>query len=182
MSKVLVLIGVPNAGCSAIMKKLCQKYPEIEHVPHLTSRPSREIHEDKIQETREYLEELPAEEFLKNRVFGNVYATPIAYIKKLLHKKKLCVLDWLLSHMETLFTRLDEKQLFCVYIFPPSTRYSKQTESIKDLDIRRRHAQTELDEISKHGLPEYIDLALVNMPNQLEHTTDTIYEAFIKHL
>ena len=178
---IMVISGLSGAGKDAIITRLKESAPTIEHLITVTTRPKRDREKDNID-----YKFITAEEFHqmieKGRllewanVYGNLYGVPREPVEAALEKGRDILIKVDIQGAETLKKTFPHAVL--VFLIPSSKEellsrlQERRTESKADLEVRLKTAEAELEK-----LPLF-DYVVVNRQGKIEHTLEVIKAIF----
>jgi guanylate kinase len=176
----LLILGVSGAGKSTIIRHLKQLDHRIIPVIPYTTRPLRPQEYDKFSISTQEMEQLEQQgnNFIIDKRYGIVYATPQASIETTLHNGQIPILDWPISKLNVMQNIFGER-LFCVYVAPPDleTLKARLANDGRDKDgSRLKLAQEELDLFSQGAFDHLIHKLIINHDGNAELYAREIFD------
>jgi guanylate kinase len=186
MSKLLLLLGPSGVGKSTIIDELLRLNDKFIYISPFTTRPLRMGERNKISITNEEMDKMwwQGKFLIINKLYNIRYATPKLPIVQALANNAFPILDWPANHINIL-SQIFPKQLYKVYILPPSIKVLRQRLSKDGRDpngYRLRSARQELKKysVSKHS--GTYDLEIISKEGQVPRIAQEIYTQYLKVL
>lgn len=155
----VLLLGPSGVGKSTVIRTLCSRYPRIEYIRPLVTRPLRPGETDKICVSREKISQLEREGQLLavNYLYGNVYGTPSAPIRNALDSGRIPILDWPVTDVARMRNAFPDSTL-TIYLTPPSPAALKARLLERDPDgARYAAAELELEQVRSGQFSDFIN-------------------------
>ena len=185
-TKFLLICGVSGVGKSSIIRNLKSVDKRFVYIRPYTTRKIRYGEIDKVNVSETILKSMYANgDFLiLNKLYGNIYATPLHQILQSLENNLFPVLDCPINRVKFI-NRILKSKVFCVYVKPESIE--QLVKHIKhdgrdNIDKRIQRAIVELDEFEERRFNSLIDIALINNEGRLKTVSETIYSFYIKDI
>jgi len=174
---IVVISGLSGAGKDAIIARLKESEPALEHVITVTTRPRRAMEKDNIDykfiTADQFQQMLEKDELLEwAKVYENFYGVPRKPVLAALEKGKDVLLKVDIQGAETLKKVFPEAIL--IFLIPSSREEllsrlkGRRTESSSALEVRLKTAEEELKK-----LPSF-DYVIINRQGEIGRTLEVV--------
>tara|TARA_B100000073_G_scaffold89902_1_gene70796 strand:+ start:2375 stop:2935 length:561 start_codon:yes stop_codon:yes gene_type:complete len=174
---IYIISGPSGVGKDSVIKKLSEKFHNINTITTVTTRKIRENEKnnvDYIFVSEKQFETLISENKLIewSEVYGNFYGVPKNQIEESLQKDIKVIIKTDIQGVEKLKTKL--KNAVTIFIMPPNIDIllkrlkSRKTDSSLEIKKRTNKAQEEMNEHKK------FDYTIINHEGELESTLSSL--------
>lgn len=157
-NQILILVGPSGAGKSSFVDKAVAEMPSVEDIITCTTRPMREGERDGhpyfFMSEEEFINKREQGYFVEwAQVHNKFYGTPKNSIEKAWSDGKICIMDVDVQGAKT-FMKIYPQEVYTIFVRPPSIDELRRRlkvrdgESLKDLDLRMKNAELEIQQAS----------------------------------